>query len=152
MWQATSTVLAVLGTYPWRLRSLRVLTTADFDRLTDALDLPPLGEILTADEIARFVVRVAYPTCPVVLVDEELALIAPARAYGDWLGALGLPDLAGKARTRLPRNDRIRRAHRPRRQETAPVRFPAACPAVPRDAQLRLFCGGGIVSGVLDAG
>nr|GLK39969.1 hypothetical protein GCM10017611_68400 [Rhodococcus wratislaviensis] len=37
-----------------------------------------------------------------VLVDEELALAAPARAYGDWRGALGLPDLAGKARTLLP--------------------------------------------------
>ncbi|MDF3313476.1 hypothetical protein P3H15_52260 [Rhodococcus sp. T2V] len=47
----------------------------------------PLGEILTADEVARFVSRVAYPTGPVVLVDEELALAAPARAYGDWLDA-----------------------------------------------------------------
>lgn len=35
-------MLPILGTYPWLLRSLRVLTTADFDRLTDAMDLPPL--------------------------------------------------------------------------------------------------------------
>ncbi|MDV7090315.1 hypothetical protein GXW84_19430 [Rhodococcus sp. IEGM 248] len=62
----------------------------------------PLGKILTADEVARFVARVAYPTSPVVLVDEELALADSARAYGDWLDALGLPDLAEKARTLLP--------------------------------------------------
>ncbi|WP_252190394.1 MULTISPECIES: hypothetical protein [unclassified Rhodococcus (in: high G+C Gram-positive bacteria)] len=36
------------------------------------------------------------PPKPVVLVDEEPA---PARAYGDWWGAMGLPDLAEKART-----------------------------------------------------
>ncbi|MDI9941656.1 hypothetical protein QM806_40735 [Rhodococcus sp. IEGM 1351] len=46
--------------------------------------------------------RVAYPTGPVVLVDEELALAFRVRAYGDWRGALGLPDLAEKARTHLP--------------------------------------------------
>ncbi|WP_237727117.1 hypothetical protein [Rhodococcus jostii] len=57
-------------------------------RDTDAAATPPLGEILTADEIARSVARVAYPTSPVVLVDEELALAAPARAYGDWPDAL----------------------------------------------------------------
>ena len=42
--------------------------------------------------------RVAYPT-GLVVVDEELALAAPARAYGDWLEALGLPDLAVKSGT-----------------------------------------------------
>ncbi|MFF2111534.1 hypothetical protein [Rhodococcus koreensis] len=30
---------------------------------------PPLGKILTTDEIARFMAGVAYPTSPVVLVD-----------------------------------------------------------------------------------
>lgn len=35
-------------------------------------------------------------------MDEELALAAPARAYGEWLEALGLPDLAEKARALLP--------------------------------------------------
>jgi hypothetical protein len=70
--------------------------------MIDAATTPPLGKILTVDEIARFVARVAYPTSPVVLVDEELALAAPARAYGDWRGALGLPDLAEKVRTLLP--------------------------------------------------
>lgn len=35
-------------------------------------------------------------------MDEELALAAPARAYGGWRGALGLPDLAVKARTLRP--------------------------------------------------
>ena len=53
----------------------------------NAATMPPLGKVLTADEVARFVARVAYPTSPVVLVDEELALVAPARAYGDWRGA-----------------------------------------------------------------
>lgn len=67
-----------------------------------AATTPPLGKILTVDEIARFVARVGYPAGPVVLVGEELALAAPARAYGGWLGALGLPDLAEKARTLLP--------------------------------------------------
>ena len=70
--------------------------------MTGPATTPPLGKILTADEIARFVARVAYPTGPVVLVDEELARTTPARAYGDWRGALGLPDLAEKARTLLP--------------------------------------------------
>ncbi|EKT83636.1 hypothetical protein WSS_A05959 [Rhodococcus opacus M213] len=70
--------------------------------MTGPATTPPLGKILTADEIARFVARVAYPTSPVVPVDEELALAAPARAYGDWLEALGPPDLAEKARTHLP--------------------------------------------------
>ncbi|MDI9979335.1 hypothetical protein [Rhodococcus sp. IEGM 1307] len=64
----------------------------------NAATTPPLGKILTADEIARF----AYPTGPVAPVDEELALAALARAYGEWRGALGLPDLAEKARTLLP--------------------------------------------------
>ena len=48
--QATSTALAVLGTYPWSLRSLRVLSTADFDRLTDAMALPPLVSVQEAAE------------------------------------------------------------------------------------------------------
>ncbi|WP_009475337.1 hypothetical protein [Rhodococcus sp. JVH1] len=68
--------------------------------MTDAATTPPLGKILTADETARLVARVAYPTSP--LVNEELALPAPARAYGYRRGALGLPDLAEKARTLLP--------------------------------------------------
>ncbi|BAH47192.1 hypothetical protein ACH47B_22465 [Rhodococcus sp. NPDC019627] len=69
----------------------------------------------SADEIARFVARVAYPTSPVVLVDEEFALAALARAYGDWLDALGLPDLAEKARTLLPETagGRAAAGHRP---------------------------------------
>ncbi|WP_237724076.1 MULTISPECIES: hypothetical protein [unclassified Rhodococcus (in: high G+C Gram-positive bacteria)] len=48
--------------------------------MTDAATTPPLGKILTADETARLVARVAYPTSP--LVNEELALPAPVRAYG----------------------------------------------------------------------
>ncbi|MFC0453236.1 hypothetical protein [Rhodococcus jostii] len=64
--------------------------------MTGAATTPPLGKILTADEIARFVARVAYPTSPVVLVDEDLARTAPARAYGDWRGALGLLDQESK--------------------------------------------------------
>ncbi|WP_368679963.1 hypothetical protein R1X32_01075 (plasmid) [Rhodococcus opacus] len=46
--QATSTALAVLGTHPWSLRSLPMLTTADFDRLIDAMDLPPLVSVQEA--------------------------------------------------------------------------------------------------------
>ncbi|MFC9362894.1 hypothetical protein ACFTZB_40795 [Rhodococcus sp. NPDC057014] len=64
--------------------------------------MPPFGLILSADEVARFVARVAYPSGLVVLVDEALALVAPARGYGEWRGALGLPDLADKARRLLP--------------------------------------------------
>ncbi|EID79948.1 hypothetical protein W59_10584 [Rhodococcus opacus RKJ300 = JCM 13270] len=64
--------------------------------------MPPLGKILTADEIARFVARVAYPTSPVVLVDEDLALAAPARAYGDWLEALGTRKVRNNQSTRRP--------------------------------------------------
>ena len=88
--------------------------------MTGPATTPPLGKILTADEIARFVARVAYPTSPVVLVDEELARTAPARAYGDWRGALGLPDLAEKARTLLPETADGRAA-----ADTAPVPGPA---------------------------
>ncbi|NKY76795.1 hypothetical protein HGB39_37070 [Rhodococcus opacus] len=74
--------------------------------MTGAATTPPLGKI---------VARVAYPTSPVVLVEEELALAAPARAYGEWLDALGLPDLAEKARMLLPETaDGPRRGrHRP---------------------------------------
>ena len=42
-------------------------------------------------------------TSTVVLVDDGLALAVPARAYRDWRGVLGLPDLAERqARTLLP--------------------------------------------------
>ncbi|WP_249343809.1 hypothetical protein R1X32_02780 (plasmid) [Rhodococcus opacus] len=34
------------------------------DATTDAATTPPFGKILTADEVARFVARVAYPTSP----------------------------------------------------------------------------------------
>ncbi|PBC47502.1 hypothetical protein [Rhodococcus sp. ACPA1] len=89
--------------------------------MTDAATTPPLGKILTADEITRFVARVAYPTGPVVLVDEELARTALARSYGDWLEALGLPDLAEKARTLLPETAGGRAA-----ADTAPDSGPGA--------------------------
>ncbi|WP_137725652.1 helix-turn-helix domain-containing protein [Prescottella subtropica] len=46
--QATTTALAILDTYPWPLLSLRVLTTDDFDRLVDALDVPPLLSVAEA--------------------------------------------------------------------------------------------------------
>jgi hypothetical protein len=59
--QATSTALAVLETSPWPLRSLRVLTTADFDRLTDAMDLrrwcrcrrPPTASSMTRQGVLK---------------------------------------------------------------------------------------------------
>lgn len=46
--QATSTALAVLETYPWPLHSLRVLPTDDFDRLIEAIDVPPLVSVQEA--------------------------------------------------------------------------------------------------------
>lgn len=49
--QATTTALALLETYPWPVLSLRVLTTADFDRLTDALDVPPLLSVTEATTV-----------------------------------------------------------------------------------------------------
>lgn len=50
--QANSTALAILETYPWPLRSLRVLLTADYDRLLDGVDLPPLLSVQeTADRL-----------------------------------------------------------------------------------------------------
>ena len=78
------------------------LSEGDVMTENPATTRPPLGKILTADEIARFVARVAYSTSPVVLIDEDMAVAAPARTYGDSLDALGLPDLAEKSRTHLP--------------------------------------------------
>src|SRR5690606_7299771 len=46
--QANSTALAILKTYPWPLRSVRVLLTADYDRLLDGVDLPPLLSVQEA--------------------------------------------------------------------------------------------------------
>ncbi|MDH6284494.1 helix-turn-helix domain-containing protein [Prescottella agglutinans] len=46
--QANTTALAILDRYPWTLLSLRVLTTADFDRITDAIELPPLVSVTEA--------------------------------------------------------------------------------------------------------
>lgn len=50
--QATTTALALLGTYRWPLHSMRVLPTDDYDRLVDALDVPPLLSVQeTADRL-----------------------------------------------------------------------------------------------------
>ncbi|PCK23255.1 helix-turn-helix domain-containing protein [Rhodococcus qingshengii] len=46
--QANTTALAILEQYPWTLLSLRVMTAADFDRLTDAVELPPLVSVSEA--------------------------------------------------------------------------------------------------------
>lgn len=46
--QATSTALALLDQYPSALLSLRVLTTEDFDRLTDGYELPALVSVTEA--------------------------------------------------------------------------------------------------------
>ncbi|WP_235214958.1 hypothetical protein [Rhodococcus opacus] len=73
---------------------------------------PPLGKILTATRSPDWWPESRTSPAPVVLVDEALALAAPARAYGDRRGALGLPDLAEKARTRVP--DAARGRRRPR--------------------------------------
>ena len=49
----------------------------------NAATTPPLGKILTAEEITRFVACVAYPTSPVVGYDEELALHFEAEKEDD---------------------------------------------------------------------
>ncbi|MET4614085.1 excisionase family DNA binding protein [Rhodococcus sp. PvR044] len=49
--QANTTALAILDTYPWPLLSMRVLTTADFDRLAEAVELPPLVSVAEAASI-----------------------------------------------------------------------------------------------------
>ncbi|WP_032385492.1 helix-turn-helix domain-containing protein [Rhodococcoides fascians] len=46
--QAATTALALLKSYEAPLLSLRVLSTADFDRLTDAIELPPLVSVTEA--------------------------------------------------------------------------------------------------------
>jgi len=99
--------------------------------MIDAATTPPLGKILTAVEVARFVARVAYPASPVVLVDEELALAAPAWAYGDWRGALGLPDLAEKARTLLPEPTAAPRPTPPLISGPAGSDHPGSVPGLP---------------------
>ena len=48
--QANTTALAILEQYPSTLLSLRVLTAADFDRLTEAAELPPLVSVSEAAE------------------------------------------------------------------------------------------------------
>ena len=73
-------------------RTRRVLVEPELEVLPGAWGIGRIAEVA----------RVAYPTSSVVLVDEALALAAPARAFGEWRGALGLPDLAEKARTLLP--------------------------------------------------
>lgn len=46
--QAATTALALLGAYESPLLSLRVLPTADFDRLTEAVELPALVSVTEA--------------------------------------------------------------------------------------------------------
>ena len=48
--QANTTALAILEQYPSTLLSLRVLTAADFDRLTETTELPPLVSVSEAAE------------------------------------------------------------------------------------------------------
>lgn len=49
--QATTTALAILDTYPWPVRSVRVLPTADYDRLVDAVEVPPLLSVQEAADL-----------------------------------------------------------------------------------------------------
>ncbi len=48
--QANTTALAILGQYPPSLVSLRVLPAADFDRHTEAAELPALVTVSEAAE------------------------------------------------------------------------------------------------------
>lgn len=76
--QANSTALAILETYPWPLRSVRVLLTADYDRLLDGVDLPPLLSVQEAADrlgISRQAVIKAIST-------ERLPAI---RVGGTWI-------------------------------------------------------------------
>lgn len=52
--QANTTALAILDTYTWPLLSMRVLTAADFDRLTEAIELPPLVSVTEAASVLGF--------------------------------------------------------------------------------------------------
>lgn len=58
----------------------------------------PVGlyEILTPADVARLS---AAPQS--AILDEIAALAYPAATYGQWLDAIGLPDLAARARTQL---------------------------------------------------
>lgn len=58
----------------------------------------PVGlyEILTPDDVARL--SAASHTA---VIDEIGALAYPAATYGQWLDAIGLPDLAERARSQL---------------------------------------------------
>lgn len=49
--QATATALAILTAYEWDLQSLRVLPTADFDKLASAVEIPDLVSAQQAAEI-----------------------------------------------------------------------------------------------------
>lgn len=64
---------------PTRLH--QVLSEADFDRIEAAGSRPQGGNW--------------------IILDEGAAMLFPARTYGNWLEALGFPDLAQRARTEL---------------------------------------------------
>lgn len=70
---------------PTRLH--QVLSEADFDRLKTA-----------DDQRTRNKIRIT--------LDEWSAMLFPAHVYGDWLEALGFPDLAERARTELAESTR----------------------------------------------
>lgn len=49
--QATNTALAILETAPWAARSLRVLTSDDYDRIVDRVDAPMLTVAQAAEQL-----------------------------------------------------------------------------------------------------
>lgn len=49
--QASTTALAILDTTPWGARSLRVLTTEDYDRMVDRVDAPMLTPAQAAEQL-----------------------------------------------------------------------------------------------------
>lgn len=64
----------------------------------EGADSKPVGlyEILTRDDVTRL--SAAPQTAA---LDEISALAYPAATYGQWLDAIGLPDLADRARNQL---------------------------------------------------
>ncbi|WP_225857953.1 hypothetical protein [Rhodococcus wratislaviensis] len=92
--------------------------------MTDAATTPPLGKILTADEIARFVARVAYPTSPWFWWTRNW----PGKLAG-CVGSAGLGGEGPQASAgddRRPRRDRHRRGFRAWRVATTRLGFPVA--------------------------
>ena len=101
---AAESALVWLGLTPEEVDRLRVAITLpvpqESRQLPVAVDeegLTELGDVLDAEAFERIAERVAAH--PMKLVPDDFsARCFPARVYGNWLQALGLPDLAEQVR------------------------------------------------------